>query len=130
MSETTEAIYTLDDFAYALKKGEAEGIAWADADPEEQKRLLNEAVSYNDPVLNPEDAHLSKCDRCEEHVGIGTYDDNWAFTPEEDRMPVEHICLWCAPKVSIGHIGQPLFKEVVRQRAADIKAGFAPKEYP
>lgn len=126
----SDTLYSLEDFGYALKMCEAEGFTWMELDADEKQSRLDKAASYNDPTLDPRDTHLSKCDRCEEHVGIGIYDDNWGFTPEKDRKPVEHVCLWCVGKVNPAYQGQPLFKEVVRQRAADIKAGLAPREYP
>lgn len=72
---------------------------------------------------------LKICDRCGKHAGIGIYDNNWGFTPEEEREPVERICLWCAPKVSVGHRGQPKKSEVHRQAEADRKMGINPRWY-
>lgn len=57
------------------------------------------------------------CDNCGDHAAIAVFDDNWGFTPPEDRKPVEYLCLHCAGRASIFVL--PSTADKLRQEQAD-----------
>jgi hypothetical protein len=65
---------------------------------------------------------IKLCERCEKHEAEYHFDDNWAFTAEHERKPVESLCGLCIDSASIfaSSLAQPGFPSK-RQRGKDVR---------
>lgn len=83
---------------------------------------------WQEPEVTVEELlDLYVCNTCLAHAGISSFDDNWAATPEEERSPLERICLWHASNASIFNQGQKKQVDIDRQTRADKILGFKPR---
>lgn len=81
----------------------------------EARQLYVEAVAAYPGFTLP--MPMRACDRCFNHAALSVFDDNWDFTPEEDRIPVEYVCGPCGRSVSL--FAMPMPHDDLRQLAAD-----------